>query len=123
MAVAQVDKAYVLTPPRFYKVFEKRHGGSMMNCETMLGSDGPEVERNSPSKVLGDPREHGRELLFLGWSVPCNIEHEFDVNSCIDGTFYKGSTVLQDTGRTSQRPIRFVGKTFEPDKQCIYRSR
>lgn len=122
MAVAQVDKAHVLSSPRFYKVFEKRHEGSTVNCETMFGGDGPEVERNSPSKVLCDPREHGRELLFLGWSVPCNIEHELDVNPCVDGTFYEGSTVLQDTGRTSQHPVRFVGKTLEPDKQCIYHS-
>lgn len=120
MAVTQVDKAYVLSSRRFYKIFEKRHIRSMTNCETMLGGNCPEMERDSPSKVLGDPREHGGKLLFLGWSVPCNIEHEFDVNSCVDGTFYKGSTVLQDTGRTSQCPICFVGKTLKSDKQCIY---
>jgi len=123
MAIAQVDKAHVLSSRRFYKIFEKRHVRSMANCETMLGGNRPEMERDSPSKVLGDPREHGRELLFLGWSVPCNIEHEFNMNSCIDGPFYKGSTVLQDTGRTSQCSICFVGKTLEPDKQCIYHSR
>jgi len=123
MAVTQVDKAHVLSSRRFYKIFEKRHTRSTANCETMLWGNGPEMERDSPSKVLRDPREHGRKLLFLGWSVPCNIEHEFDVNSCVDGTFYKGSTVLQDTGRISQRPIRFVSKTLEPDKQCIYRFR
>jgi len=116
MTVAQVDKAHVLSSPRFYKVFKKRHDGSLVNCETMLGSDNPEVERDSPSKVLGNPRQHGGKLLFLGWSVPSNIEHEFDVNPSIDGVFYKDSSVLQDPDRTSQRPVRFVSKPLEPDK-------
>ena len=123
MAVTQVDKAYVLSSRRFYKIFEKRHIRSMTNCETMLGGNRPEMERNSPSKVLGDPREHGRKLHFLRWSVPCNIQHELDMYSRVDGTFYKGSTVLQDTGWASQRPVCFLRETLEPDEQCIYRSR
>jgi hypothetical protein len=122
MAIAQVDEANVLPSCRFYKVFEKRHDGAMMNCETMLGSDRPEVERDAPVEVLGDPCEHGRELLSLGRSVPCNVEHEFDVDPRIDGTFYKGSSVLQEPGRASHGPICFLGKALESDKQCIQRS-
>ena len=95
----------------------------MVNRETMLRGDGPDVQRNSSSKILGDPGEHCRELLFLGRSVPRDIEHEFDVNPCIDGTFYKGPTVLQEAGRPSQSPICLIRESLEPDKQCIHVSR
>ncbi len=52
VAVAQVYETHVLSSSRFYKVFEKRHEGSMVNRETMLRGNDPDVQRNSFSKMV-----------------------------------------------------------------------